>query len=102
MLTSKASLALWHHRLGHVTEETILKMEKHESVSSITITNKKNGRCIPCLKGKQTRDPIPKSTSNHTTVPLGQVFSDLCGPITPKTHEGHRYFITFTDDYSWF
>ena len=31
---------------------------------------------------------------------LGLVHSDICGPITPISNEGKRYFIMFTDDYS--
>ena len=31
---------------------------------------------------------------------LGQVYSDLCGPMETPSVEGYRYFITFTDDFS--
>ena len=31
---------------------------------------------------------------------LELVHSDLCGPITPATNGGRRYFLLFVDDYS--
>ena len=31
---------------------------------------------------------------------LETVHTDICGSITPASHSGKRYFITFIDDYS--
>ena len=31
---------------------------------------------------------------------LGQAHLDICGPLTPISNGGKRYFITFIDDYS--
>ena len=31
---------------------------------------------------------------------LQTVHSDVCGPITPQSTGGSKYFVTFTDEYS--
>jgi hypothetical protein len=97
---SEASLALWHRRLGHISEETILQMDKGGTVAGMFITNANRNECIACPKGKQTREIIPGVTAERAQEVLGRVFSEIYGPIRPETHEGYRYFATFTDDYS--
>ena len=38
---------------------------------------------------------------NHTSSEvLELVYTDLCGPITPQSYYGARYYILFVDDYS--
>jgi transposase InsO family protein len=32
--------------------------------------------------------------------PLELIYTDICGPITPASFGGQRYFIIFIDDYS--
>src|SRR5258708_21336173 len=48
------------------------------------------------------RKVVLHSTQEWATEILGQVFSDVCGPMETSTVEGFCYFITFTDDYSRF
>jgi transposase InsO family protein len=52
------------------------------------------------MKGKQHREPIPKSAKWRASKKLELVHSDICGPITPNSNGGSRYFMTFTDDFS--
>ncbi|KAL4367551.1 hypothetical protein GQ457_05G023190 [Hibiscus cannabinus] len=33
---------------------------------------------------------------------LGLIHSDVCGPMNTKAGGGYQYFITFTDDFSWY
>ncbi|GAU44848.1 hypothetical protein TSUD_112220 [Trifolium subterraneum] len=56
--------------------------------------------CVSCLTGKQHMEAIPKYSNWRATKPLELVHSDICGPITPQSNGGSRYFITFTDDFS--
>ncbi|KAK1419766.1 hypothetical protein QVD17_29081 [Tagetes erecta] len=56
--------------------------------------------CDSCLAGKQSRLPFPNQTTYRARKPLELVHTDLCGPITPSTLAGNRYFILFVDDYS--
>src|SRR5260370_42664414 len=80
-LPSKASLALWHHRLSHINEDTIIKMVQAEVTIGMEVVRDRNHSCSACHKGKQTRDIIPKVTENRSLEVLGQVFSDICCPV---------------------
>ncbi|MCH81290.1 copia-type polyprotein, partial [Trifolium medium] len=56
--------------------------------------------CVNCLAGKQHRESIPKQAKWRASKKLELVHTDICGPITPQSNGGNRYFITFTDDYT--
>ena len=56
--------------------------------------------CEECVVGKQHRSQFPKSKSWRAKEVSGLVHSDICGPITPISNGGKKYFITFIDDYS--
>ena len=43
----------------------------------------------------RNREPDRRATS-----PLQLVHSDLAGPITPESKDGHKYAMVFVDDYS--
>lgn len=55
--------------------------------------------CDVCIKakhqGKIEHKPVPR-----TTRPYELIHSDLCGPITPTSISGAKYFILYIDDYS--
>lgn len=55
--------------------------------------------CEICVESKHTRKPF-QSRSFHKRCPLEIVHSDVCGPITPTSWNGKRYFLTFIDDYT--
>ena len=80
-LPSKASLALWHCHLGHINEDTIIKMVQAKVTISMEVVGDRNHSCSACCKGKQTRDIIPKVMENRSSEALGWVFSNMCGPI---------------------
>ncbi|GKA84219.1 zinc finger, CCHC-type containing protein [Tanacetum coccineum] len=56
--------------------------------------------CEGCLVGKQTRKTYPSHTSFRANKRLELVHGDLCGPISPPTPTGNRYFMLLVDDYS--
>jgi hypothetical protein len=56
--------------------------------------------CEPCLKVKQTRKPIQKTTDSRADQVLGRVFSDICGKILTRSHQGFEYFVTWVNDKS--
>lgn len=50
--------------------------------------------------GKQSRKGVPGYSSFSAKTTLELVRADLCGPITPATASGKKYFLLFVDDYS--
>jgi transposase InsO family protein len=56
--------------------------------------------CDACLAGKQRRAPFPQVAKFRATMPLQLVYGDLCGPISPVTQGGRRYFLVLVDDHS--
>ena len=55
--------------------------------------------CVDCIKGKQTAK-VRNAKIDRCTKLHGVIHIDICGPFTPPAMGGHRYFITFIDDYS--
>lgn len=51
---------------------------------------------------KQTRKSFPAHTSFSAKKVLELVDGDLCGPISPETPGGNKYFFLLVDDYSRF
>ncbi len=98
-LPFKASLALWHCHLGHISVDTILRMVQSEAITGMEVVGDRSQSCSACHKGKQTWNMIPKVTEERSSEVLGQVFSNICGPIDSSI-KGYQYFITFTDDFS--
>lgn len=58
--------------------------------------------CEPCIMGKHSNAPFSNAGGNRSNRILEIVHTDICGPITPTTWDGHQYFITFIDDFSHF
>lgn len=58
--------------------------------------------CEACLAGKHRRAPFPRQALNRARELLELVHADLCGPISPATPGGKRYFLLLVDDKSRF
>jgi transposase InsO family protein len=56
--------------------------------------------CDVCVLTKQRRLPFPQQSSFRAKERLKLVHGDLCGPATPATPGGRRYFLQFVDDIS--
>ena len=97
--TQKAEelLELWHLRLGHLNKADVLKMLNLPL--SLMWNNLEVGFCKVCIESKQEQRFIRKPVA-RTTQPFELIHSDLCGPISPPSHSGKRYFIVYIDDYS--
>ena len=87
----------WHRILGHCNMNDVLKLEG--VVEGMKITSKDKPECGTCVQGKmsqyQNREP-----DRRATAPLQLVHSDLAGPVTPVSKEGHKYAMVFVDDFS--
>ncbi|CAL2278472.1 unnamed protein product [Prunus armeniaca] len=91
------SFTLWHKRLGHVSKER-MNLLSIESILPPLNHHEKDKTCIECAKGKLTN--LIKKGAIRSEKLLEIIHTDICGPFPVDTHDGFRYFITFTDDFS--
>jgi hypothetical protein len=91
---------LWHGRFGHLSFDALGRMEK--MVTGMPRIKHAGELCDSCLAGKQRRLSFPKAARYRAADLLELVHGDLCGPITPATHGGRRYFLLLVDDHSRF
>jgi hypothetical protein len=56
--------------------------------------------CGHCQKARHSKHPF-KSYGIRTSAPFEIIYSDICGPF-PTSHDGSKYFVTFTDDFTRF
>ena len=66
----------------------------------VSLDSNKHSVCDACQKAKSHQLPFPNSStvSQH---PLELVYSDVWGPM-PNSVGGHKYYVSFIDDYSKF
>ena len=95
-LTHQDSVALWHKRLGHISQKRITRLIQSDILKPLDISDL--GPCIECAKGKQTS--MRKYTANRMKDVLELIHTYICGPFPTATRNEHVYFISFIDDYS--
>ena len=94
----------WHARFGHLSFDALARMAQQGMVRGLPLIEHAGELCDSCLARKQRRLPFPKKASYRAGDTLELVHGDLCGPITPATHGGRRYFLLLVDDcsrYMW-
>lgn len=60
---------------------------------------KSDMHCVVCAEGKQARKPFSDIGTRAKKL-LDLVHTDVCGPMSVRSHANSRYFVTFIDDYS--
>ena len=90
----------WHDILGHCNYEDVQKLQsvvKGMEMKGTAVTPTQ--LCEVCTQGKftQTRNREPDRKAEK---PLELVHTDLTGPMSTLSIEGHGYAQSFTDDYS--
>ena len=93
----ESDMQLWHHRLGHISEQGLKELHKQGIIKSL------NSCALPfceaCVLGKQHK--LKFTPARHTTKKiLEYVHADLWGPYKVPTHSGKQYFLSIVDDYS--
>ena len=96
---SIATLETWHRQLCHISLNAVKQLSKYDMVTGMEISpsNVKVPMCIPCLEGKQMWYKIPSQSKTIHPRLLYRVYSDLCGPMQTRSHQGEYYFLTFID-----
>jgi len=94
----KDETALWHSRLGHMSQKGMEILVKKGCLRREVI--KELEFCEDCVYGKQHR--VSFAPAQHVTKEkLAYVHSDLWGsPHNPASLGNSQYFISFVDDYS--
>ena len=87
----------WHETMGHCNTDDIIRLEGASRGMKVSGGERKT--CEVCLQGKMTRT-TNKEERTRSEKPMEMVHTDLAGPISPPSREGHRYVISFTDDFS--
>lgn len=90
------SSILWHKRLGHISREVMERLIKDEILTSLDFSDFTS--CVECIKGKYTK--VKKKGASMATELLECIHSDIWGPYSIPTINGHKYFISFIDDFS--
>ena len=95
---NKASL--WHLRFGHLHHGGLKELAKKNMVHGLPNMDYEGKLCEECLLSKHARISIQKKAEFWAKQPLKLIHTDICGPITPESFSGTRYFIFFIDDNS--
>jgi hypothetical protein len=90
----------WHSRYGHLNFRGLKRLFEGELVKGLPHIDHVNQVCDSCLAGKQRRATFPTVAKFRTEEKLELVHGDLCGPVTPATPGGKRYFFLLVDDVS--
>nr|KYP51688.1 Retrovirus-related Pol polyprotein from transposon TNT 1-94 [Cajanus cajan] len=56
--------------------------------------------CESCQLGKHVRASFPNSINSRAMSPFDVIHSDVWGPSRVPSLLGHRYYVTFIDDFS--
>lgn len=91
---------LWHKRLGHVNFQAMKQMHDKDMVIGLPRTDPPTQLCEGYMISKQARTAFPSNANFRAQKVLQLVHGDICGPITPPTPAGNRFFLMLVDDYS--
>ena len=91
---------LWHSRFGHLSFHTLKEMSRKRLVEGLPAINIPSKLYRSCIFGKHYRTSFLKVSTFQASEPLELIHADICGPITPPTLGGSRYFLLIIDDYS--
>lgn len=97
---SEENSQLWHARLGHVNWNAMNFMKRNEMVVGLPSLVQPKEACTGCLMAKQTRTVFPSQSKYVSKKALELIHGDICGPISPPTPSGKRYFLLLVDDFS--
>ncbi|GAU31820.1 hypothetical protein TSUD_58210 [Trifolium subterraneum] len=87
--------ALWHFRLGHVSNNRLLRMSK--LYPFLSIDNK--AVCDVCQFARKRKLPFNSSYSTALHA-FDLIHFDIWGPLAVSSIHGHKYFLTILDDHT--
>jgi hypothetical protein len=93
-----SSCELWHRRFGHLHFKALLGLQKMVS-GMPTFQFNHNNICKGCMLGKSIKKSFPVSNKREKVI-LELIHSDVCGPMSTPSLNGHVYYVIFIDDFS--
>ena len=91
---------LWHFCLSHIGVKPMKKLHADGLLKSLDYES--FDTCEPCMPhGKMTKTPF-SGTMGRANDLLEIIHTDVYGPMSVEACGGYRYFLTFTDDLSWY
>ena len=97
---NQTGLDLWHRRLGHVANESIIQTVAHSfGISNIPKTMPRGINCPECMIGKCQRRNAPSLRKERAKAPLEQVNWDLM-MVNELSIENYCYAMIITDSFS--
>jgi transposase InsO family protein len=93
---------IWHKRLAHLSLDSMKTMKNQEIVKGLEKISF-NGKsdvtgCDICKTMKGTRLKFNTRKIPRVKDKLELVHTDVCGPISPASLSGKRFFLSFIDD----
>jgi hypothetical protein len=91
--TDRATIWLWHRRLGHLSFGYLRKLQPH----LFNVVHDSKFHCNICEMAKSHRITYLPSL-NKSSEPFAVIHSDVWGPAKISTISKARYFVTFIDE----
>jgi len=96
----KSGLDRWHKRLGHISNDTIVRTVGHsKGIGNIPKKIPRRTNCPDCMIGKCQRQDAPSTRVEKTQHTLQQLNWDLA-MFNQISFEGFRYAVIITDSFS--
>jgi transposase InsO family protein len=93
---------LWHERFGHLHFDALRKLGCEGMARGMPRIDHVEQLCDTCIVTKLKRRPFPQQVAYRVREQLELIHGDLCGPVTPATPGGRRFFLLLVDDASRF
>lgn len=91
-----------HRKLGHLGIRNLQQLPNLSKGLNLKIKNQDfQEKCDVCIMARLQKLPHNQAR-RRASAPLRLVHTDVCGPITPPTHDGKNYYVIFLDDYTHF
>jgi hypothetical protein len=90
-----------HRELGHISFDAIRALFHANSIAGVRLVDHSlSSLCNSCEHAKMTRKAIRKEHEAAPAQAFGEeIHTDVWGPSPNQSLGGHKYYVTFTDDY---
>lgn len=99
-VVKSSNFGLWHRKFCHINSKFLVNTSKNNSVRGLPQFKHSKFSCEPCKIAKARRQPHQSINGPRSKFPLELIHSDLAGPLPVNSVNGHRYFLSFIDDFS--